>query len=123
MAKKKKLDEFLHARKQSQESALEQEAQFSNRLFRFGSLAVVVLVLLALIMPRDAENVAGLLGLFSVATTTGVLTISQLSPGLFGGNGAFNRFIFLVLASVSVVPSPSRDGLVGLSGAGSISSA
>ncbi|MEM7235636.1 MAG: hypothetical protein AAF517_25920, partial [Planctomycetota bacterium] len=99
MAKRKKLDEFLEAKKQSQESALEEKTQLSNRFFRYSVGGVVILLLLGLLdVPRG--SVVGLTLLFTMVASLGTFALGRLHPKLFPGAASFNQFVFLLLATV-----------------------
>ena len=99
MAKKRKLDEFLHARKQSHESVLEEQTQLSNRLFRYCVGLVMVLLLLVLVNP-PWPLIVGLGVIFALVTVVGTYTVSRLSPHLFVRAASFNQFVLLVAATV-----------------------
>jgi len=108
MAKKrKKLDEFLHARKQSHEAELEETARRSRRLFRFCASVVVVLALLLFLEigdpdPWSLRSWIGVGVLFGMLTVLGTYTVSRLETKLFRGAAGFGKFVLLILTTVVV---------------------
>jgi putative nucleotidyltransferase with HDIG domain len=101
MAKKlRKLDEFLHARKLSQDSVLEKQGALANLVFRALVAFAVSLFLVALVEPRTPGAWVGLGVVFAIVTLLGALAVRAMSPGVFQGAASFNRFVILTLATV-----------------------
>lgn len=100
--KRKKVDQFLQSRKQSQEIALEEKTQLSNRFFRASVGVVMVLLMLAVAAPARWTEVLGLGVLLGLVSILGSLVVSRLSPWVFPGPAKFNQFVLVVMGAICV---------------------
>ena len=103
MAKKRrKIDRYLHKRKQSPEAALEEGARISNRLFRFVIGTTLTAALIAIVVfgrDTDLERVQwmGIAALISITVGFGTLCLQRLDVHVFERPASFNQFVFLTI--------------------------
>jgi putative nucleotidyltransferase with HDIG domain len=98
--KRRRLDQFLHSRRQTQEALLQEQTQLSSRLFRVTVGATVVAGCLILVQPPTWTSAVGMGVLFGLTAWLGGSIVARLQPRLSLDAAGFNQFILLVAATV-----------------------